>query len=80
MEGPNSTHFSPPPLYSEDAQSHSQPGIEAVLHDEEPFILITPAEGKQSFQSGFLGAEGDVSSLEGEVIVKGTSLERWNRV
>ncbi|KAG9085873.1 hypothetical protein FS749_004048 [Ceratobasidium sp. UAMH 11750] len=78
MEGPNSTHLSPPPLYSEDAQS--QPGIESVLNNEQPLILVTPPAGKDSFQSGFLGAEGDISSLEGEVTIKGTTLEKWNKV
>jgi hypothetical protein len=80
MDGPNSTHLAPPPLYSEDAQSQGLPGIESVLDDEQPLILVIPTEGKRSFQSGFLGAEGDISSLEGEVSVKGTSLEKWNKV
>ncbi|KAG8747268.1 hypothetical protein FRC10_001884 [Ceratobasidium sp. 414] len=79
MEGPNSTHLSPPPLYSEDAQSQGLPGIESVLN-EQPLILVTPPAGKISFQSGFLGAEGDISSLEGEVTIKGTPPEKWNKV
>ncbi|QRV90806.1 hypothetical protein RhiJN_18824 [Ceratobasidium sp. AG-Ba] len=77
MEGPNATHSSPPPLYSEDVQ---QPGIESVLNDEQPLIVVTPPEGKDTFQSGFLGSEGDISSLEGEVIVKGGPLDKWNKV
>ncbi|QRW04906.1 hypothetical protein RhiLY_03905 [Ceratobasidium sp. AG-Ba] len=71
MEGPTLPISSPPPLYSEDVQ---QPGIESVLNDEQPLIVVTPPEGKDTFQSGFLGSEGDISSLEGEVVVKGGHL------
>ncbi|KAG8775090.1 hypothetical protein FRC12_001671 [Ceratobasidium sp. 428] len=80
MEGPNSTHLAPPPVYSEDVQSQGLPGIESVLNDERPLILVAPPGGKNTFQSGFLGIEGDVSSLEGEVTIKGTPLEIWNKV
>jgi hypothetical protein len=80
MDKHSSNHFSPPPpVYSEDAQSHHHT-IESALPDDQPLILITPSEGKSTFQSGFLGAEGDVSSLEGEVRIKSTSMEKWNNV
>lgn len=80
MDRQPSTQFSPPPpLYSEDPHAHDA-GIESVLSDDQPLILITPSEGKSTFQSGFLGAEGDVSSLEGEVRIKSTSMEKWNHV
>ncbi|KAB5593605.1 hypothetical protein CTheo_2898 [Ceratobasidium theobromae] len=69
----------PPPVYSEDAQSH-HPNIESVSPDDQPLILIMPSEGKSTFQSGFLGAEGDISSLEGEVHIKSASMEKWNNV
>ncbi|KAF8761003.1 hypothetical protein RHS01_00925 [Rhizoctonia solani] len=60
----------PPPLYSEDPQWHQ---LDSTLPDDRPLILITPSEGKTTFQSGFLGAEGDVSSFEGRFTSKAQS-------
>ncbi|CAE6423403.1 unnamed protein product [Rhizoctonia solani] len=77
MDGHSSSHIAPPPLYSEDPQSNQS---DSTLLDDQPLILITPSEGKATFQSGFLGAEGDVSSFEGEVHIKSASMEKWQSV
>ncbi|CUA73927.1 hypothetical protein RSOLAG22IIIB_01448 [Rhizoctonia solani] len=69
----------PPPLYSEDPQSN-QSDVDLTSLGDQPLILITPSEGKTTFQSGFLGAEGDVSSFEGEVHIKSASMEKWQTV
>ncbi|CAE7184796.1 unnamed protein product [Rhizoctonia solani] len=78
MDAHTSSHV-PPPLYSEDPQSN-QSGVDLSSLGGQPLILITPSEGKTSFQSGFLGAEGDVSSFEGEVHIKSASMEQWQTV
>ncbi|CAE6418955.1 unnamed protein product [Rhizoctonia solani] len=77
MDAHSSSHVAPPPLYSEDPQSNQS---DSTLPDDQPLILITPSEGKTTFQSGFLGAEGDVSSFEGEVHIKSASTEKWQSV
>ncbi|KAH7344670.1 hypothetical protein B0J17DRAFT_636410 [Rhizoctonia solani] len=78
MDAHTSSHI-PPPLYSEDPQSN-QSGVDLTPLGDQPLILITPSEGKTTFQSGFLGAEGDVSSFEGEVHIKSASMEKWQTV
>lgn len=74
---PMSEHI-PPPTYSqqepEDSQSHSNHG------PSEPQILILPTADSVNFQKGFLGAEGERATIEGELQLKAVDTARWGRV
>lgn len=43
-------------------------------------ILITPPHGATAFQVGYLGAQDDHASIEGEVQIKGGANTTWDRV
>jgi len=68
----------PPPIYSQqDPVDSPQPGGDSSA---EPQILFVPTADAVNFQNGFLGAEGERATIEGELQVKGVDPTRWNRV
>ncbi|KAF8912811.1 hypothetical protein CPB84DRAFT_1759565 [Gymnopilus junonius] len=58
----------------EDSQSYSSHG------PSEPQILIIPTTDSVNFQKGFLGAEGERATIEGELQLKAVDAARWGRV
>ncbi|KAF9056316.1 hypothetical protein BJ165DRAFT_1412475 [Panaeolus papilionaceus] len=73
----------PPPTYSQqdpdgDSQPESNLNISATQTD--PQILILPTIDAVNFQKGYLGAEGERASIEGEVHIKGVDPTHWERI
>jgi hypothetical protein len=43
-------------------------------------VLITPCTGTTSFQNGYLGADNEHCSIEGEVQIKGAGDREWDNM
>lgn len=62
---PTMTDLTSPPTYGDEEVS--------LEHPSSLQILITPCAGATSFQNGYLGADNEHCSIEGEVQIKGTA-------
>ncbi|KAL4243463.1 hypothetical protein ABKN59_001119 [Abortiporus biennis] len=66
----------PPPTYSQNAVDHCADSPTSV----EPHILIVPGPGSIGFQKGYLGADLERATIEGELQIKGGNGRRWGKV
>ena len=66
------TDLASPPTYGQE---------EPVCDGTGPLqVLITPCTGAMSFQSGYLGADNEHCSIEGEVQIKGAGDREWDNM
>ncbi|PPQ67356.1 hypothetical protein CVT24_011539 [Panaeolus cyanescens] len=70
----------PPPTYSQQDPEESQSNLSISTNHTDPQILILPTVDAVNFQKGFLGAEGERASIEGEVHIKGVDPTHWERI
>jgi len=62
----------PPPIYAQQLARSPESDPQT-----DPQILIIPATDSLRFQQGFLGADGERASIEGELQLKGAHSDRW---
>lgn len=65
------TDTTEPPTYGQQEPAIEGGGLQ---------VLITPPTGTTSFQNGYLGADNEHSSIEGEVQIKGAAGRAWDKV
>ncbi|KAH9946786.1 hypothetical protein B0H21DRAFT_808352 [Amylocystis lapponica] len=64
----------PPPIYSQETPEVGGPST------VEPQLLIVPPANAANFQNGYLGAEGERATIEGEVQFKCAESFTWEKV
>lgn len=69
----------PPPIYSQQDPDDTITRPD-VVPCASPQILIIPTVDAINFQKGYLGAEGERAAIEGELQIKTTDADRWNKV
>lgn len=75
------TESLPPPIYSQqDPDDTLVAQTEPHDHSAGPHILIIPSADSINFQKGYLGAEGERASIEGELQIKGIDPNHWSKV
>lgn len=67
----------PPPIYSKEDPDQ---GASSQTRIPEPQVLIIPTGDSMNFQKGFLGAEGERATVEGELQLKGFAPEYWQKM
>ena len=70
----------PPPLYSQNDVVDRQEGNSGQYIDSEAQLLISPLGNAPNFQKGYLGASDERAAIEGEVQIKGVSIETWENL
>jgi hypothetical protein len=69
-----------PPTYVRDDASDAASTASAGTRPTEPQIVILPITDAVRFQQGFLGADGEHASIEGELQIKSADEAVWSKV
>lgn len=69
-----------PPTYTQDSDPSDDGSQVSLSSADEPQVLIIPTADSVGFQAGYLGADLERASIEGEIHVKGAQRIQWKKV